>query len=652
MFKDFTGSLSGLSLYAVTFRRIAVVMFIFTLTRLLFFWYNHSYYSDVRSSELFTMLLGGLRFDTTAVLYTNLLYLFLYILPFSFRYNLRFQTFQKWQYMLLNSIAILANCMDTVYFQFVKRRMSFTILTEFRSEVKVGTILLGGFLNFWHITLVLITLIASLYFTYGKPIPKPLRSTKPAASFGIQLTLMLLISGLIVAGLRGGFTESTRPITLSNAGEYCKKPLEMAIVLNTPFSIYKTIETNDLEEVHQFKDQAELEKLFNPIHQPDTSKAFQPLNVVLIVLESFSYEYVGIYNKELDGGKYRGYTPFLDSLIGESKTFWYSFANGEKSIDALPSATTSLPYIKEPYVTFPYAASNTLNSMASLLKPEGYQTAFFHGAPNGSMGFWAFLRQVGYDQYFGKNEYNNDADFDGVWGIWDEPFLQFMAKKINTMKPPFITTCFTLSSHDPNKVPAQYEGKFPKGTVAVHQCIGYSDMALRKFFQTASQMPWFKNTLFVLTADHTNQAHFPEYMTDAGIYRIPIIFYQPGSALKGMDKDRMMQQIDIMPTVLNYLHYPKPYVAFGKDAFDASGEDWAFNYNNGTYQYFNRNYLLQYRDGKTVGMFDFKKDVMLKQNLMGKLPAVQHELENRLLAFLQQYTHRVIHDEMTISKLH
>src|SRR5690606_14279042 len=145
-----------------------------------------------------------------------------------------------------------------------------------------------------------------------------------------------------------------------------------------------------------------------------------------------------------------------------------------------------------------------------LLGEKGYETAFFHGAPNGSMGFSAYMQLAGIKNYYGKNEYNNDDDFDGIWGIWDEPFMQFMAKKLDTFKQPFFSSFFSLSSHHPFKVPEHYAGKFPKGQLPLHEPIGYVDNALRQFFNTASKSEWYKNTLFVIVADHASMIHFPE----------------------------------------------------------------------------------------------------------------------------------------------
>ena len=106
---------------------------------------------------------------------------------------------------------------------------------------------------------------------------------------------------------------------------------------------------------------------------------------------------------------------------------------------------------------------------------------FFHGAPNGSMGFTGLSNIMGFDNYFGKNEFNDDSLYDGYWGIWDEPFFQFAKNKIDGMRKPFFATLFSLSSHEPFKVPKNYENKYPTGEIDMHQVVGYTDDALRKF---------------------------------------------------------------------------------------------------------------------------------------------------------------------------
>ncbi len=262
------------------------------------------------------------------------------------------------------------------------------------------------------------------------------------------------------------------------------------------------------------------------------------------------------------------------------------------------------------------------------------------------MGFSAYMQLAGIKNYFGKNEYNNDEDFDGIWGIWDEPFMQFMAKKIDTFKQPFFSSFFSLSSHHPFKVPEEYAGKFPKGKLPLHEPIGYADHALRQFFNTASKSDWYNNTLFVIVADHASMIHFPEYNTTPNFFAIPIIFYYPGGELKGLS-DKLVQQIDIMPTVLNYLQYDKPYFAFGSDAFDPRRDNFLVNNIGGSYNFFMGDYFMTFDNERPSSLHNLKTDPSLSKDLMNEEPQTLDSLKRHLEAFIQQYNNRMIHNKLT-----
>jgi phosphoglycerol transferase MdoB-like AlkP superfamily enzyme len=325
-------------------------------------------------------------------------------------------------------------------------------------------------------------------------------------------------------------------------------------------------------------------------------------------------------------------------------------ANGRKSIDAMPSVICSIPSIEVPYVLSHYSG-NKINSLPSLLRNKGYYSAFFHGAPNGSMGFDAFANLSGFDGYFGKDEYEDTYraidDFDGIWGIWDEKFLQYFATKMNSFKQPFYTTVFTVSSHHPYNLPSEYENVFKGGPKPVHRTIQYTDMALRKFFAKASKMPWFNNTLFVLTADHASaEIQFQEYNSPSGYFAVPIIFYEPGSSPLPM-KNEIVQQADILPTVLGNLHFDEPYVSFGRNVF-GDEEPFVFNYLNNTYQAFMDDYFLQFDGTKSIGLYNFKTDKAISNNLLASRPEVVSKMELRLKAFIQQYNNRMVDDKLTV----
>ena len=213
-------------------------------------------------------------------------------------------------------------------------------------------------------------------------------------------------------------------------------------------------------------------------------------------MESFGREYIGGFNKWLDDGKYKGYTPFTDSLMRHSATWMYSYCNGRKSIDGMPSILSGIPMFVEPFFLTP-SSMNDVSGIAGELKNKGYYSAFFHGAETGSMGFQAFARTTGFTDYFGRTEFNEDKrfrgddDFDGTWAIWDEPFLQFYALKMSEFRQPFVSAVFTASSHHPYAVPEEYKDVYPEEGIVIHKCIRYTDNALRRFFETARRQPWY-----------------------------------------------------------------------------------------------------------------------------------------------------------------
>jgi phosphoglycerol transferase MdoB-like AlkP superfamily enzyme len=421
----------------------------------------------------------------------------------------------------------------------------------------------------------------------------------------------------------------------------------VAIVLNTPFSLFRTFGKKVLVK-YEFYDEDKLAEIYNPHYRPESNKPLTKENVVIIILESFAREYIGALNPELEGGNYEGYTPFIDSLISVSLTFDVSLANGKKSIDAMPSILASVPSLETPY-TISHYANNKINGLPELLKRKGYYTAFFHGAPNGSMGFDSFARVAGFDDYFGLDQYPDKSDFDGMWGVWDEPFLRFFASKMNDFKQPFMTSVFTVSSHHPFEVPEKYKGRFTKGPAPIVEVVGYTDYALRKFFEEVSLAPWFSNTLFVITADHTNESIHKEFQNNFGSYSIPVIFYKPGSELKGT-RPRIAQQIDIMPTVLSYLNYDEEYIAFGNNLLDESYESFAFNTSGSTYHLYMKDHLLEMIDNKGVGLFNYKKDVFLENNILEKSRVLRAEMEEKLKAIIQSYNSRLIDNEMIVRK--
>ncbi len=643
MFKSLRGNI-----YIALACRLLLLFILYTVCRALFVIFNLDSFPSISFADLLLIFYGGLKFDLSAIIYVNGLFILSQIIPSQIVYNRVYQKATAWLFLVSNSIGLVANMADVVYFPFTLKRTTFSVFSQFSNEQNLSKLFFKFvFVDYWYTTIILILLIFMMVWVYKKiKVSAPNIKSKPIY-YVTSIVLMLLIIWCCIAGMRGGFRHSTRPITLSNAGEFVQDPAEINIVINTPFSIIRTIKTKPLKVLNYFNRET-LDSLYSPIKNPTSTAAFQKKNVVIIILESFSREYLGGFNKNLDKGKYKGYTPFLDSLKAVSLSFNNAYANGRKSIEGLPSVIASIPGINEPFV-LGYYSSNKINSLGGLLGKEGYHTSFFHGAPNGSMGFSSFINLAGIDHYYGKTEYNNDEDFDGMWGIWDEPFLQFWANEMNTFQQPFFSAVFTISSHHPFKVPAAYEGQFPKGTLPVHQSVGYTDMALQKFFATASKSAWYKNTIFIITADHSSVASHPEYQTSVGAFAVPILIFDPRSGDLRGEVNEPAQQIDIFPTVMNYLHYPKPYFAFGNDLLKKDENHFVINTIDGDHQIIMGDYVMKYREKEMLGLYNYRKDFRLEKDIKSKNSAQAKKMEDYLKAFMQQYNQHMIDNSLTVT---
>ncbi|MEI6816112.1 MAG: sulfatase-like hydrolase/transferase [Bacteroidota bacterium] len=612
-------------------KQLLVLFCLYSLLRIVFLFSNYTYFSQSSISDLLLSLISGLRFDASAIAFTNGLVIILLIIPTKLYQTNWYQAIVRVLFLTINIPFIILNCADIVYFRFTLKRATSDAFKlalvgdDFKNSLPLFI------KDYWHIVLVGLVIIVLFGRFYKLTITRSNYLVIKENRIAKYITIVL-ITFLTILAARGGF--QLRPLSIINASE-SSAPANAPLVLNTTFTLIKSYGKNELINSKYFDDKTRHE-LFNPIHIKLDKDSFQKKNVVIIILESFSKEYVSGMNP------YEGYTPFLDSLIRESLVFTNGFANGKKSIEAIPAILAGIPALMdEPLITSIYSG-NKYCGIAEVLKKEGgYNTSFFHGGTNGTMGFEAFTKSIGFENYYGRKEYNNEKDYDGHWGIFDEPFFQYFAKTINVDKEPFLSCIFSISSHHPYTVPEKYTSIFKKGNLPIHQSIRYTDYSLRRFFETSSKMPWFDNTLFIITADHTFDSEFASYQTPVGKYRVPIIIYQHNSSLKGKN-DYAVQHIDILPTILDYLHYNKPYFAMGTSMLDSGCEHFSINFLNGIYQLISKDYSLQFDGNKTISLNDYKTDTLMKVNLMSSKTTLKDSLERKLKAMIQEYNQDMI----------
>jgi phosphoglycerol transferase MdoB-like AlkP superfamily enzyme len=502
-----------------------------------------------------------------------------------------------------NKVTLLFHFIEVYYYLFILFFMMIFILAWAYKKVKVYPIFIDNYLNYS---------LSSVIFFLGT-------------------------IALFVLGARGGdFKKSTRPITIIDAMNDVKTPQQSDVVLNSAFTVLKTLGMNRVEKTNQFS-QEEINSVLNPVkHYAENNRFGKRPNVVIFILESMAREYWGSMNVSYDIPGFKGYTPFLDSLAQHSLIFPNHFATSRKSIHGMPSILAGIPSFETSYSSSLYSRQK-VESVVSVAKALDYDTSFFHGAANGSMGLSGFANTLGYEQYYGRTEFNNDNEFDGFWGIWDEPFFLFTKSILDQKKTPFLSTIFTISSHEPYIIPKKYEGVFDKGDLQMHQCVGYTDFALKKFFESSKNSDWFDNTIFIFTADHGNQTFYPFYKKMVNRFANPLMIYKPNSNLVGVD-NRLASHMDIFPTVADLIDYPKPFRSWGRSLVsDNTTEPFVVNYfSGGSYFIMDENYICVHNGFEAIGFYELN-DKNFENNIIDQKNQLMVDLEKKCSLFLENY---------------
>ncbi len=633
--------------YKVLAYRLLLVYIMYFVARVLFFYYNNDLLDIQSYSAFFAICYHGLAFDTTAILYINSLFIVLSIFPFWVNTKPVYQKFLFYWYMVTNLTFYSLNFVDLIYYRYNFARTTMAVVDILKNEKSLTFMFFRFLSTYWLVFLLYIVVSILWIFLYKKVKVNEVQIKPKVLPYLLSSTIgVLIVATLSIGGIRGDFKKSTRPINLVDANRFVKKPQQADLVLNTPFAFLRTLGVKSFKKTNFNIPESFVNANFSPIKQYNNNPSTQP-NIVLIITESFGREYSGAFNKHTGIKDYVSHTPFVDSLAQHSLIFSNAYANGYKSIHGMSSILSGVPSFKDAFTSSPYAKQD-IQSLVSTLKDKGYDTSFFHGAPNGSMGFLGFGNILGFDHYYGMTEYGNEDDFDGAWGIWDEPFMQFMKKTIDTKKAPFFTTLFTVSSHEPYIVPNKYKNKFPKGNIPMHQCISYTDFSFKKFFEAAKKEPWYKNTLFIITADHCNQVDYTNYYSEQIMNRlaIPILIFDPNGKYKGENTD-LAQHIDIYPTILDMIGYKDPFRSWGSSLLDKNHKDFVINYNSGVYYYAEGKYICTFDGKKAIGFYA-ASDRKLTKNLIQFRNKEMNNLETSCKAFLQDYYNRIIDKKLNI----
>ena len=625
--------------------RIFLVYINYTFCRLLFIYFNNDLLQIDNFLQLTKLLYHGIRFDSMSIVYLNSIFILLSIIPFKINTSKIYQDVLIWIYFIFNGIGMLLNFIDFEYYRFNLNRLMSSFLEAIESEPNKSELILHYIFDYYHILIIYLTFLFVWIFLYKMVKLKDQLSFRNKNYYLSSLFIFLFTAVFCVMGARGGdLKKSTRPITIIDAMDNVNNPQHADIILNTPFTILKTLFKKPFKLINKFNNDEILNEL-NTIKQYNRVLKDPSPNVIIFILESMGREYWGSMNKERKIKDFKGFTPFLDSLAEHSLVFSNAFATSRKSIHAMPSILAGIPSFEISYTSTPYSKQK-IESIVSIANSMDYNTSFFHGASNGSMGFLGFSNTLGFKNYYGRNEFNNDDEYDGYWGIWDEPFLQFTKETLDNKKQPFLATVFTITSHEPYVIPKKYDNRFNQGIIPMHKCVLYTDFSIRKFFDESKNSNWFKNTIFLFTADHSNKSYYPYYQKTINRFANPIMIYIPNSEFKG-EINSLASHMDIYPTIVDLIGYKKPFRSWGKSLVTTDDlNSIVVNYlGGGSYFIMNDSLISVHNGEKAIGFYDIQ-DKNFKDNLIHKRNKKMNDLERKGSIFLQDYFNRIIKGEM------
>jgi phosphoglycerol transferase MdoB-like AlkP superfamily enzyme len=537
-------------------------------------------------------------------------------------------------FIACNILAIALNCIDIGYFKFGRHRanldLDFVLADSLRSFKSVLT-------GYWPIMLIFVALgIVIIKLAGYLPIRESLSSRLSLFLQQLALWAFLLLS----TGLPGRPIIPATPLLSVSAASL---PLAQNSLSTYAYSCMHR--SHELTPVDYFSS-GELAQIVQTTHQlsPDTTRRFQKKNVMVFILESFSRCYL------IPGDPGRANTPFFDSLLGKSLFFSNAFANGYTSNQGIVSILGGMPALMEEPFYYSEYANTPLKSLGNILKAQGYNTNFLMGAPRDHFGFGKFARISGVDHTYWEDDFNDDRFYDGNWGIFDEPFLQYGAGRFSDSMQPFLAVFFTISAHPPYTIPAEYRSRFafPDKTPA-QRAISYTDFAFRQFFAACRNKPWFRNTLFVFCADHWLDPGIGNGQTSClNAFTIPIFIYDPANDT-GRRRSTVAGQVDVAPTVLDMLGYRGSYTGFGHSLIDTSIADadrYVVNKNGANYQVITDQYIYGYDPvrGKGSYLYRYKTDSACRNDLLTDTSAYpdRKELEKLIKANIQCYRQGLI----------
>lgn len=554
--------------------------------RLAFLFYNTGQATTVPVSEILISFLVGVRFDLATIFIFNGLFLLFLALPFPFAGKQKTYKICNWLIILANLPVLVMNVIDVVYYGFSEKRLTHELFTTKSDYQSFRPSLL---MEWWYLFLLAGVLIYLFYRVLSHYSRRHLRrledqSGGPRWQHWVGVVVLAL---LMYTGIRGGVQRTPlwtgkafvgTTIFAGNLG--LNSGFTVVTSLDwwspSPISLVDEAKSRDIARrmVRNTFDGPFVSDEYPFLRKAGFAEAERPYNVVFLIIESLNASNVGSIAGAAPG---KSLTPNLDSLARHGRLFRRFYANGTRSVESIPALLNSMPEIFTRPTIGSHFMENGHYGLGHMLSERDYTTAFFCGAHNGTMSFDKYAPICGIKEYYGMDEYPHGMrDFDGFWGSYDWPILQWMGKEQNRFEKPFLSVFFSISNHHPFNLPPDHtEDIEPLPLTAMEKTVMYTDRALAAYLKSVSQYEWYDSTVFIITGDHCFHSDVQENRPVMDNFHVPLLIMGPGIP-PGFD-DRVASHISLLPTLIELLRLDTWHCSAAVSLLDSTRTPYAIN---------------------------------------------------------------------------
>lgn len=565
------------SLFVFTRFFLFWILFFF-LERLLFLVYFSDRLSNIGIGEIANTFLYALRLDASMIAYLSVIPLIFYlVLLFLPRYKFP-EIIGKYYVLFFVFIFSIISVFNLNLYREWGSKINFRALDLAFNSTKEAIASGSSSPILLSLSVLIGISFASVFFA-KKTIDFKIKDHveplwKKAGTAFMMLALLFL-------AIRGGWQLS--PINQSMAYFSNETVLNHAAV-NTEWNLIHDILNNKYGKDNPYKyyPEEEAKKIVAELYKKPNGEKVKVLNserpnVVIIIMESFTAELVGSLGGE------KGVTPNFDKLSAEGILFENIYAAAGRTDKGVMATLSAFPSQAIRSIMKQNSKQEKLPGIAQEFKSNAYATSFYYGGESEFFNMKSYVLSHGYQTLIDNYSFEK-KDMNSKWGAYDEKVFSKQLADMDNVKQPFFSTILTLTNHEPFDLPVEKRFKGEQIEDKFRSTSFYADSCLGAYLSSAKKKPWYKNTLFVVIADHSHR--LPDNLTefDPKRYRIPLLFFGDviKTEFKGHRINKFGNQTDLAASLLNQLNMPSNRYLWSKDLFNPGTPGFAFfNWDNG-----------------------------------------------------------------------